>query len=263
MASDCCGLTATKIFLYIFQFVLLITGVAICTVAAWNFAITYHFIRVLDSPIYTSTVYLFLATGCLVILVFFLGCFAIPKHWTKVLFCYIILLVVIFLLEALIGVLAYIFQENLMEEMNLNFNSTLVKTYNSDESKTASIDYIQEALHCCGASSFLEWEESTSWRQNETVKVPDSCCKTVTPGCGKRDHPSNINPEGCMAIIIEKIQSNFWLLCAVALGISVIHVIGIIFSIVLFLKLESGKYDADYSPQNGGKESLLPERQFL
>lgn len=22
--------------------------------------------------------------------------------------------------------------------------------------------------------------------------VPDSCCKTITPHCGKRDHPSNI-----------------------------------------------------------------------
>lgn len=27
---------------------------------------------------------------------------------------------------------------------------------------------------------------------NENLSVPESCCKTMTPFCGKRDHPSNI-----------------------------------------------------------------------
>ena len=29
------------------------------------------------------------------------------------------------------------------------------------------------------------------------LQVPDSCCKSPSPGCGARDHPSNIAYTGC------------------------------------------------------------------
>ena len=31
-----------------------------------------------------------------------------------------------------------------------------------------------------------------SFRKNTNLSVPDSCCKTMSPSCGRRDHPSNI-----------------------------------------------------------------------
>ncbi|XP_056639066.1 CD151 antigen-like [Diorhabda carinulata] len=260
MASKCCGLRLTKTFLYVFQIIFLFTGLAICAFGAWKFILTYHLLRVLDNHTFSTAFYLFIATGFLVIFVFFLGCCAIPKHWTKLLFCYIILLLLIFLFEILIGVLAYIFQENIEDDLNLNFNKTILNTYKFDESKTTSIDYVQEKLHCCGAVTFMDWQHS-AWVLNDTVsnKVPDSCCKTITEGCGLRDHPSNINLEGCINFIVEKIRINFWLIFLAALGICVFHLIGVIIGIVLFIQLESGKYDAEYSPRNGGTEALLSE----
>ena len=47
---------------------------------------------------------------------------------------------------------------------------------------------------CCGGLSYASWN-TTLWKQmpeNENLSVPESCCKTMTPFCGKRDHPSNI-----------------------------------------------------------------------
>ena len=47
---------------------------------------------------------------------------------------------------------------------------------------------------CCGDVRYFSWN-ITSWRQlpeNTNLSVPDSCCKTMTPSCGRRDHPSNI-----------------------------------------------------------------------
>ncbi|CAG9865349.1 unnamed protein product [Phyllotreta striolata] len=262
MTSKCCGLRSTKILLYIFQFVLLFTGLAICLLGAWKFLITFHLLRVLDSHTYSTAFYLFLATGCLVILVFLIGCCAVPKHWTKLLFLYIILLVAVVLFEILIGVLAFLFRENIEDDLNLNFNNTILATYKFDDDKTASIDYIQEKLHCCGALGYEDWTYST-WIQNETVlnKVPDSCCKTVTENCGYRDHPSNINFEGCIGFIVEKIRANFWVIFVTAICICAFHAIGIVLGSILFVKLESGKYDADYSPQNGGTEALLSDTQ--
>jgi hypothetical protein len=49
---------------------------------------------------------------------------------------------------------------------------------------------------CCGAVRFGDWIVS-EWFKGEDVQrngnlVPDSCCKTPSFLCGKRDHPSNI-----------------------------------------------------------------------
>lgn len=50
---------------------------------------------------------------------------------------------------------------------------------------------------CCGALRFEDWVVS-EWHKDENVLkngslVPDSCCKTPTLLCGRRDHPSNIH----------------------------------------------------------------------
>lgn len=47
---------------------------------------------------------------------------------------------------------------------------------------------------CCGSNNSGDWAASgfvTSGQAAGRV-VPDSCCKTVTPMCGRRNHPSNI-----------------------------------------------------------------------
>ena len=48
-------------------------------------------------------------------------------------------------------------------------------------------------FRCCGGVSYREWG-SSRWREmtQRAGSVPDSCCKTPSPGCGARDHPSNI-----------------------------------------------------------------------
>lgn len=48
---------------------------------------------------------------------------------------------------------------------------------------------------CCGANLFEDWQYSYWQKENlsEGLKVPNSCCKTITPHCGKSDHPSNIH----------------------------------------------------------------------
>lgn len=47
---------------------------------------------------------------------------------------------------------------------------------------------------CCGSNNSYDWMKSVyiSSSPAEDRVVPDSCCKTITPYCGKRDHPSNI-----------------------------------------------------------------------
>lgn len=54
--------------------------------------------------------------------------------------------------------------------------------------------FVPLQFKCCGSNNSHDWMASVyiSSKQAEDRVVPDSCCKTITPHCGKRDHPSNI-----------------------------------------------------------------------
>ena len=57
-------------------------------------------------------------------------------------------------------------------------------------------------LKCCGAINFNDWKQSQFVRAASNTsgsrpavynKVAESCCKSPSTLCAKRDHPSNIN----------------------------------------------------------------------
>lgn len=58
----------------------------------------------------------------------------------------------------------------------------------------SNLSFLSLQFKCCGSNNSHDWMVSVyiSSKQAEDRVVPDSCCKTITPHCGKRDHPSNI-----------------------------------------------------------------------
>lgn len=84
--------------------------------------------------------------------------------------------------------------------MNLTLADTFSQNYAVSEQHTKAIDLMQQNYICCGASRFEEYRQSVwlkSKRKNlirpiDDRVVPDSCCVTMTIGCGVSDHPSNI-----------------------------------------------------------------------
>ena len=69
--------------------------------------------------------------------------------------------------------------------------------YLSDPRLQVAVDTVQQELRCCGLLIFSEWRDSAWSLASPSSLVPDSCCKTQSPGCGERDHPSNIPYTGC------------------------------------------------------------------
>lgn len=113
---------------------------------------------------------------------------------------YIILLIVVFLLEISAGAVAYIYERNISDELNITLSETFMKGYAVNEYVTQEVDLMQQNLKCCGAVRFEEYRDSF-WLRSKNANiirdrgerlVPDSCCVTVTPFCGRSDHPSNI-----------------------------------------------------------------------
>lgn len=61
-------------------------------------------------------------------------------------FQYIFLLLLIFLMEAMVGLLSYVYEEQVEADLELNLNNTFLTSYMVDNDKTAAIDFLQEKV---------------------------------------------------------------------------------------------------------------------
>uniref|UniRef100_T1I7E1 Uncharacterized protein n=1 Tax=Rhodnius prolixus TaxID=13249 RepID=T1I7E1_RHOPR len=154
---------------------------------------------------------------------------------------YMFLLLLIFLVELMIGILAYVYRNQLEVDLKYNLDNTFIQKYGISLSETLSIDKMQQEYKCCGATSFENWDKSR-WRKesNTTNLVPDSCCKTIDFGCGQRNHPrvDCTVIVGCVHKFTEELKQQLVIIFAVGLGFSVIQIFGMVLSCFLYFKLK-------------------------
>lgn len=239
----CCTVNFLKYVLFIFNFIFLAGGIAVLGVASWTIAEKHTYVAVLTTTTYATTAYLLFLGGLLALPAALLACCAIHKENKCYLLTYTFLLLVVFLLEAAAGVLAYVYEEQVISELGHTLQDTFRKTYMQDGGATLAIDRMQEEFHCCGALSYSDWAGS-EWvvsgdAYNNTV--PDSCCKTPSRLCGVRDHPSNIWYNGCIHRLEEELASHLLILGAAGCGLCAIQLLGVILACCLYLKLRQGE----------------------
>lgn len=56
------------------------------------------------------------------------------------------MLLLIFLLEAMVGILAYVYKDQVRLELELNLNNTFLESYKIDVDKTEAIDRMQQKV---------------------------------------------------------------------------------------------------------------------
>ncbi|XP_031561332.1 CD151 antigen-like isoform X2 [Actinia tenebrosa] len=174
-----------------------------------------------------------IAAGLLVVFVCIVGCVAVIKENRFILVSYIIMLVLIFILELATGVVAFIYRSEISDELLKGIRGKM-NEYELSDDVTAAIDKLQMEYHCCGDIGAESWN-STSWKRERRGNntVPDSCCKTYSKHCGLRDHPSNINKEGCLTMLETFFKEQYSILAGVGVGIGLCQLFGIITAIVL------------------------------
>ncbi|XP_042243647.1 CD151 antigen-like [Homarus americanus] len=236
----CCSINFLKYVLFIFNFIFLLGGCAVLGVAIWTLAEKHQYVVLLTTTTYASTAYLLLLAGIIVIFASLLACCAILKEDRCYLLVYTFLLLLVFLVEAVAGVLAYVYEEQIMAELSHTFTTTFNNNYMINPEVTEAIDQMQMEYHCCGALTFSQWRDSLWLHDNPDLNnsVPDSCCKTPSPYCGVRDHPSNIWYNGCIHQFEDELGRHLLILGAVGCGICLIQVFGMILSCCLYIKLK-------------------------
>lgn len=237
--EGCCSVNFAKTFFHIYNFIFFLAGCGVFAVGLWTVITKHQYVNLLTNIVYPLTAYLLISAGCLTLLTAFIGCCSVHRQNRCSILLYIFLLLLIFLVEAMVGILAYVYRNQVEVDLNHHLDDTFIEKYWISDSETLSIDKMQQEYKCCGATSFENWDKSR-WRKesNTTNLVPDSCCKSVTPNCGKRNHPSNIPYTGCVHRFSEELKQQLVIICAVGLGISVIQIFGMILSCFIYFKLK-------------------------
>ncbi|XP_053576180.1 CD151 antigen [Bombina bombina] len=246
--KETCGTICLKYLLFTFNFFFWLAGLAVMAVGVWTLIQKSDYISLLPSSTYAATAYILVIAGAIVMITGILGCCATFKERKSLLKVYFILLLCIFLLEVLAGILAYIYYQQLNDELKQSLKDTMTTKYKQpgEEKVTSAVDKLQQEFKCCGSNNSRDWADSV-WIKSPDANsraVPDSCCKTVTPGCGGRYHPSNIYlvEGGCITKLESFIRSHLLIIGAVGIGIAFVQLFGMIFTCCLYKSLKSEPY---------------------
>jgi len=105
------------------------------------------------------------------------------------------------------------------------------------DSFTTAVDEMQQNFQCCGVASYADWQSSKFIKTNQDgLKTPESCCKSRSPKCSVRDHPSNIyrvlhdKAMGCLVKLELYLQEHIFILAVTAIVVAGLELFAMLFT---------------------------------
>ncbi|XP_069721205.1 CD9 antigen [Phaenicophaeus curvirostris] len=208
------GTKCIKYLLFGFNFIFWLAGTAVLAIGLWlRFDSQTKGVFELESnnnTFYTG-VYILIGAGALMMLVGFLGCCGALQESQCMLGLFFVFLFVIFALEVAAAVWGFANREKVTEELKQFYEETYAKRHQSGARET--LKAFQLALDCCGVTGVLEQQFMDT--------------------CPKKSLIESLSAVSCPAAIENVFNSKLNVIGAVGLGIAVIMIFGMIFSMVL------------------------------
>ncbi|XP_010885654.2 tetraspanin-11 isoform X2 [Esox lucius] len=246
--QDDCMTVCLKYLLIVFNFLFWVGGVAVMAVGVWTLVDKSVYLSLLASSTFAVSAYILILAGALVMVTGFLGCCAVIREQRSCLSAYFCCLLLIFLIELVAGLLAYVYYQRLSGELKQHLRQTMTENYAQPgkEAITQAVDRLQQDFKCCGSNNSFDWRDSVyvSSVESEGRAVPDSCCKTITPHCGRRDHPSNIykTEGGCISKLEKFLADHLLIVGAVGTGVACLQICGMVFTYCLHKRIKLEPY---------------------
>jgi len=260
-----------KFLVFVVNFLFWLFGLGVMAVSLWLLFDQQLYLQSVgaESTDYFVGTYIILGVGMLMTLVGFLGCCGAWKESTWMLGTFFVFLIIILVGEVAVGLLLGFDESSYQDVITNSVHQTVMKKYHNNTTATVqTFDLIQEGLECCGDQGPADWQRSvynnfrslntpeigipkskggSSVNLSGNFNVPKSCCKDPDSlecsGYIRNVDPSNINDqviytEGCSKEMIDFVEDHVIYLIAVAGGVAVIQLIGMIFSICLCCALK-------------------------
>ncbi|GFO38268.1 tetraspanin [Plakobranchus ocellatus] len=248
-----CARTAfscNKLLLFIYALVFLFVGIVLMAIGV---LVELHRNRIepINNHLAVPTA-LLIVVGLVIAINAFIGMIGTIMENPCLLKIFLILTVVCFLVQVAIGVIAFIFREELPNKVNSEFMFA-IKGYTKDKDMKTALDWLQKQYECCGFESYKDYEiqnDDFSCDGNKThiCGVPDSCCRkklglSKPKSCGhnvigKPDMFDQIYDEGCTVSLIRWLMEHLDLVGAIALGFAIPQIFGILLAYYFLRKVK-------------------------
>jgi CD63 antigen len=229
------GAKCIKYLLFVFNFLFLLAGVALIIVGAIVQVQTGE--NSFGNSVSNAGIFI-IVIGSIVFIICFFGCAgAINNNYCMVV-TYGVLLLLLLLAQIAGIIVGFVLRDKVQETITQQMLETQ-KDYD-DDPKTIATQYwnqTQTSFKCCGTTGYMSWNESAVMEKANTV--PGSCCKdrnNTDCGVGKLHDTAAANlfyKDGCTTAVVELTQKYMVAVGAVAAGVAVLELIGIIFAFCL------------------------------
>jgi len=241
----------------------LFLGLLVTGLASWLLISEHLYLSTPPSSLSLAS-YLTLGIGLLVSILAFLGCCGALTTSRCLLVVFTLLLTLLTVAELALVVLLQLKEVEITPLVSIGVKQTVEEKYHpANPGVTLYWDNLQQGLECCGAEGAQDWQDSLFNGQIEETReigigsaltkrppftIPLSCCRNLTdPGILQACHSAQFTPssfsdtfnqqiyfdKGCTGRIVHLLEENLSYLLFAGLGLVLLELLGIIFSICL------------------------------
>jgi hypothetical protein len=214
------------------------------------------------NDVLTSPATMTIVVSIMMLLTAAIGVVGSTKDKLMLLRVFMTIVIVVFIIQVAIGIIAFIFREETISAVSEQMKSAL-EQYVDDPVIRTVVDKIQSTHKCCGLQDVNDWNGNRNFTCHNifsrlSCSVPDSCCtdpEEVNCGLGVRSNTTlmeqkRIHTQGCTFRLLLWIENKLDIVGAISLGFAILHVIGLFFVYMLAVKVEDRerlyKYRARY-----------------
>ncbi|XP_022918280.1 CD63 antigen-like [Onthophagus taurus] len=237
-----CATKCVAWFVFIFNIILACLGIAILTVGIlFQLNVINYIIPVTD--VKESLDYLpiiIIVIGSLIFLTGILGCISAGRGNTKLLWTYVVVLILIFAIQICLGVFI-MFQVHCETDIQNRINSHLlegINNYNGNNTVIKTrIDALQRRFDCCGI------ESPNDWNTDGSGVLPPSCCEN-NEKCGINS--DDIFTRGCGPLILDNFNNVVRITYILAFAVAAQQFMGVIFAFILITSIRNEERRSNY-----------------
>lgn len=210
------GTKCIKYLLFGFNFIFWLAGIAVLAIGLWlrfDSQTKSIFEQETNNSSFYTGVYILIGAGALMMLVGFLGCCGAVQESQCMLGLFFGFLLVIFAIEIAAAIWGYSHKDEVIKEVQEFYKDTYNKLKTKDEPQRETLKAIHYALDCCGLVGGVE--------------------QFILDICPKKDILESIQIKSCPDAIKEVFDNKFHIIGAVGIGIAVVMIFGMIFSMIL------------------------------